>query len=50
MYAPMMNRKARGGDLGNILVRGRDYMSGHVRVRKQIAASVALGPMQPVVR
>ena len=54
MYAPMMYRKARGGDLGNILVRGRNYMRGHVRDRKQIAASVAasvgLGPMQALVR
>jgi hypothetical protein len=34
MYAPMMYRKARGGDLGNILVRGRNYMRGHVRARE----------------
>ena len=54
MYAPMLYRKARGGDLGNILVWGRNYMRRHVRDRKQIAASVAasvwLGPMQALVR
>jgi hypothetical protein len=54
MYAPMIYRKARGGDLGNILVRSRNYMRGDVRARKEIAAAVAaavgLGPMQPLVR
>ena len=47
---PHSAQNARERDLGNILVSGRNYMRGHVQTRRQVAASVALGHLQALVR
>jgi hypothetical protein len=44
----MMHKQTRERDLGNILVSGRNYISGHVRDRKQVkvALSETISPLQ----